>query len=322
MNYFDAEAIRKNLSWKDCVEALRSMFAKGCEAPVRHHHSVKVPGQQEATMLLMPAWLPGKYLGLKLVNVFPDNPSKNLPTIMGNYLLMDGSTGAPIVIMDAGELTARRTAAASALASSYLSRNDSKKLLIVGSGRLAGYLGFAHGAVRNLDEIKVWARNPAKAEKVAEIYREAGKTADVSENLEEASNWADIISCATMSSEPLVLGKWLQPGVHLDLIGGFKPTLRETDDEVIIRSRVFVDTREGALAEAGDLLIPIKNGVFSSADIQAELSELAAVQHPGRTNNEEITLFKSVGASLEDLAAAIQCYENQQKTICKNIPVE
>lgn len=313
MNYFNAETIQQYLGWNDCVEALRSMFAAGCEAPVRHHHSVEVPGQQEATMLLMPAWLPGKYMGLKLVNVFPDNPSNNLPTIMGNYLLMDGSTGAPIVIMDAGELTARRTAAASALASFYLSRKDSKKLLIVGSGRLAGYLGFAHGAVRDLDEIKVWARNPEKAEKIAGIYREAGKAAEVSENLEEASKWADIISCATMSSEPLVLGEWLQPGVHLDLIGGFKPTLRETDDEVIIRSKVFVDTREGALAEAGDLLIPISNGVFSAGEIQAELSELTAALHPGRTDSEDITLFKSVGASLEDLAAAIQCYENQQK---------
>jgi ornithine cyclodeaminase/alanine dehydrogenase-like protein (mu-crystallin family) len=313
MNYFNAEMIQENLGWSDCIEALRRMFAQGCEAPVRHHHSVEVPGQQEATMLLMPAWLPGKYMGLKLVNVFPDNPSRNLPTIMGSYLLMDGSSGAPIVIMDAGELTARRTASASALASSYLSRKESKKLLIVGSGRLAGYLGFAHGAVRDLDEIRVWARNSAKAEKIAEIYREAGKAAEISLNLEKACKWADIISCATMSSQPLVLGKWLQPGVHLDLIGGFKPTLRETDDEVIIRSRVFVDTREGALAEAGDLLIPIKNGVFSPADIQAELRELTAAQHPGRTDSETITLFKSVGASLEDLAAAIQCYEYQQK---------
>lgn len=318
MNYFDAEVIQKNLGWKDCVEALRRMFAHGCEAPVRHHHSVEVPGQQEGTMLLMPAWLPGKYIGLKLVNVFPDNPSKDLPTIMGNYLLMDGSTGAPIVIMDAGELTARRTAAASALASSYLSRKDSRKLLIVGSGRLAGYLGFAHGAVRDLDEISIWARNPEKAQKIVEIYKEAGKTAEVSSSLESACRKADIISCATMSSEPLVRGQWLQPGVHIDLIGGFKPTLRETDDEVIIRSKVFVDTREGVLAEAGDLLIPIRNNVFSSGDIQAELRELAAAQHPGRTGNEEITLFKSVGASLEDLAAAIQCYETQQKTVSKD----
>lgn len=313
MKYFDSKVIQKNLSWQDCVDALRQMFAQGCEAPVRHHHSVDVPGQQEATMLLMPAWLPGKYMGLKLVNVFPDNPSKSLPTIMGNYLLMDGSTGAPIAIMDAGELTARRTAAASALASSYLSRKDSEKLLIVGSGRLAGYLGFAHGAVRDLQEIKVWARNSAKAEKIVEMYRDAGEVAEISENLEEAARWADIISCATMSSEPLILGKWLQPGVHVDLIGGFKPTLRETDDEVIIRSHVFVDTREGALAEAGDLLIPINNGVFSSGEIKGELSELCSNRHPGRKAEDEITLFKSVGASLEDLAAAIQCYENLQK---------
>lgn len=312
MNYFDAETIQENLGWKECIEALRQMFAQGCEAPVRHHHSVQVPGQQEATMLLMPAWLTGKYMGLKLVNVFPDNPTKDLPTIMGNYLLMDGSTGAPIVIMDAGELTARRTAAASALASDYLSRKNAKRLLIVGSGRLAGYLGFAHGAVRDIEEIMIWARNPQKAEKIAIIYEDAGLKAEVYPDLEEAVNWADIISCATMSSEPLILGKWLQPGVHIDLVGGFKPNLRESDDEAIICSRVFVDTREGALAEAGDLLIPMNNGVFSADDIEAELSELTSAKKPGRREENEITLFKSVGASLEDLAAAIQCYEHQQ----------
>ena len=263
-------------------------------------------------MLLMPAWLPGRYAGLKLVNVYPDNSKKGLPTIMGNYLLMDGSTGAPIVSMDAGELTARRTVAASALASSYLSRRTASKLLIVGSGRLAGYLGFAHGAVRPIDKIQIWARNQNKAQKTAAEYRDAGVRAEAVSDLQHASKWADIISCATLSTQPLILGEWLQKGVHLDLIGGFKPTMRETDDRVIARSRVFADTRDGVLAEAGDLLIPIQNGVFKKDDIAAQLSELASGQHPGRTSENEITLFKSVGASLEDLAAAIKCYENRQ----------
>ncbi len=310
MQFIDAEQIQKHLNWNDIIEALRQMFADGCEAPVRHHHPMTIPGQQEATMLLMPAWLPGEYAGLKLVNVFPDNNKKGLPTIMGSYLLMDGSTGAPIAAMDAGELTARRTAAASALASDYLSRKESSKLLIVGSGRLAEYLGFAHGTVRTLKEIRVWARDPDKAAKVVELYREAGYVSSVVADLKEAASWADIISCATMSTEPLILGHWLQKGTHVDLIGGFKPIMRETDDELIANAQVFADTKDGVLAEAGDILIPIQNNVFRPEDIAAELSELASNSHPGRTSGETTTVFKSVGASLEDLAAAIKCYEN------------
>lgn len=312
MNYFDAEKLHRCLPWHECIEALREMFRKGCVAPVRHHHTIETPGQEDGTMLLMPAWMPGQYAGLKLVNVFPGNSAKGLPTIMGKYLLMDGSTGETLAIMDGGELTARRTAAASALASSYLSRTDAAKLLIVGSGRLAGYLAHAHGTVRNLAEIAVWARNEEKAKSIVELYREQGKKVRLCTDLEEGARWADIISCATMSTEPLIYGKWLKSGTHVDLIGGFKPTMRETDDEAVIHSRVFVDTREGVLEEAGDLLIPMEKGLFKSEDICAELSELAAEKHPGRKTSEEVTLFKSVGASLEDLAAAICCYTNKK----------
>ncbi|MEE4242485.1 MAG: ornithine cyclodeaminase family protein [Desulfopila sp.] len=313
MQIFDREDVAKYLQWPDLIEALRKMFAEGCAAPVRHHHTMEIPGRQPATMLLMPAWLPGKYAGLKVVSVYPDNGERGLPTINGNYLLMDGTSGIPVASMDAGELTARRTAAASALAADYLSRKDANKLLIVGSGRLAAYLGFAHGAIRSLDEIRIWARNPAKAHVIVEQYAAAGQRCFLSDDLEEAVSWADIVSCATLSSAPLVLGRWLHPGIHLDLVGSFKPTMRETDDEAVVRSRVFVDTREGALAEAGDLLQPMQNNSFSPTDIVAELGELASATHPGRIDADEITLFKSVGASLEDLAAAICCFENSKK---------
>ncbi len=313
MQIFDNETVVKYLEWSDLIAALRQMFAAGCVAPERHHHSMEIPGRQQATMLLMPAWLPGKYIGLKLANVYPDNGERGLPTINGSYLLSDGGSGVPLASMDGGELTARRTVAASALAADYLSRKEANKLLIVGSGRLAAYLGFAYGAVRPLEEIRVWARNPAKAHMIVEQYAAAGLRCFLSDNLEEAVSWADIVSCVTLSSVPLVLGEWLRPGVHLDLIGSFKPTMRETDDEAVVRSRVFVDTREGALAEAGDLLQPMDNKKFSPADIVAELSELASGAHPGRIAADEITLFKSVGASLEDLAAAICCFEKSRQ---------
>ncbi len=310
MEYFDSSTVKKHLPWSELVEALRQMFATGCEAPVRHHHPMDVPGREQATMLIMPAWLPGNYAGLKVVNVYPDNSERGLPTISGTYLLMDGATGAPVVAMDAGELTARRTVAASALAVDYLARRDASKLLIVGSGRLAGYAGFSHGAVRKLKEIRIWARDRAKAERVARAYRDSGLEAQVEDDLERGAGWADIITCVTLSTAPLILGKWLKAGVHVDLIGSFKPNMRETDDEAVARADVYADTREGVLAEAGDILQPMADGRFHADDIIAELRELVAGEIPGRTDEREITLFKSVGAALEDLAAAICCYAN------------
>ena len=309
MQIISAEQVRETLDWPGMVEALRQMFAQGCEAPVRHHHTMALSDQADATMLIMPAWMPGRYAGVKVVNVYPDNPAKQQPSIQGNYLLMDGSSGTHVALLDAGELTARRTAGASALASQYLSREDAGKLLIVGSGRMAMNLGFAHGAVRDIKQIRVWARNSEKAEQVVAEYRQAGLNAEVELSLEQGVRWADIVSCCTMSEQPLVLAHWVQPGTHIDLVGGFKPTMRETDDQLVRHAEVFADTRAGVLAEAGDLLIPIANGLFAADQIRAELAELTRSQHPGRQNVEEITLFKSVGASLEDLAAAIYCYE-------------
>ncbi len=309
MQFIPAEQIESLLDWPGVIEALRQMFSAGCAAPVRHHHSMHVPEQTDATLLIMPAWQPGRYNGVKVVSVYPDNASRSLPSIMGSYLLMDGSSGAPLACLDAGALTARRTTAASALAAGYLSRTDSSKLLIVGSGRLAKNIGWAHRAVRPITEIRVWARNPDKAAEVAAHYRQSGLNAVVETQLASGVAWADLISCCTMSEQPLVQGAWVKPGTHIDLMGAFKPHMRETDDALIQQAAIFADTREGVLAEAGDLLIPLQNGHFKAQDIQAELAELTRGQHPGRRDNQQITLFKSVGASLEDLAAAVYCYE-------------
>ena len=309
MIFIDAEKLQDLLDWPGTIKALENMFVTGCEAPRRQHYTISLKDQQDATMLLMPAWLAGQYNGLKLVSVYPDNSRQELPTIMGTYLLMSGSTGEVIAQMDGAELTARRTVCASALASKYLSRADSSRLLIVGSGRLARYLGFAHQAIRPLTHIDVWARNEEKGAEVATLYSKAGFHCRLATDLQTACGEADIISCATLSNEPLINGNWLLPGTHLDLIGGFKPTMREADDEAVRRSSLFVDTRDGAFAEAGDLLNPIERGVIGRESILAELSELASGSHPGRMADQEITLFKSVGAALEDLAAAIACYE-------------
>ena len=310
MLILDADQVQKLLDWQGTVDAIEAMFARSCTIPQRLHYQIPLDAQQDATLLLMPAWIAGKYNGVKLVSFYPGNSAVGLETIQGTYLLMDGATGEMLAQLDGAELTARRTVCASALASKYLSRNDANHLLVVGSGRLARYLGFAHQAVRPLTRISIWSRNNDKGLKVAEAYRAAGFDANLIDDLPAGCADADIISCATMATEPLVSGSWLTPGTHLDLIGGFKPTMREADDEAVARSTLFVDTRAGVLAEAGDLLIPMEKGVIGSDRIAAELSELVSGHHPGRRNRKEITLFKSVGTAIEDLAAAVKCYEN------------
>jgi alanine dehydrogenase len=309
----EAEHIRNALDRLSTINALDIMFRDGCEAPVRHHHTVTVPEAPKATMLLMPAWSTGKYLGIKIANVFPGNGSINLPAVQAVYLLFSGKTGELLASMDGGELTARRTAAASALAARYLAREDASRLLIVGTGRLSQHIAASYAAIRPITEVMVWGRNSEKAEAVVRNLEADGIRARFVVDLASAIPQADIVSCATLSRDPIVRGEWLSPGTHLDLIGGFTPEMREADDEVVRRSSIFVDTREGAVVEAGDIVVPLRNGILKESDIRADLPELARGKHLGRTSDSEITLFKSVGASQEDLAAAALAFERFEK---------
>lgn len=309
MLVLDEKQTRAALAWPSLIEALASMFESACVTPVRHHHDLEVPGERNATLLLMPAWVPGRYAGVKILSVFPDNAQRALPAIFGTYLLSSAQTGEMLAAIDGGELTARRTAAASALAARYLAHPDARELLVCGTGRLSINLLQAHAVTRPLERFRIWGRNLDSAEAIAAEARALGLPAEAVVDLEPAARTADIVSCATLSSEPLVSGEWLKAGAHLDLIGAFKPSMRESDDMAISRSSVFVDTRAGALTEAGDIVQPLKSGVLTEAAIKAELAELVTGAHPGRTSSEEITLFKSVGAALEDLAGAILAYE-------------
>ena len=304
----DAGAVKRFTEFGPLVEAIRAMFTKDCVMPVRHHHTVEVPGEPDATALLMPAWTVGEYLGIKLVNVFPGNAARGLPAVGGVYVLFDGRTGEALAMVDGGELTARRTAAASALAGDYLARKDASHLLVVATGRLAPNQIGAWRAVRPIERITVWGRNPDKAASVAEAL-EGDLEIAVAGDLEAAVADADIISCATLASEPLIHGAWLKPGQHLDLIGAFTPAMRESDDDCIRRATVFCDTRAGATAEGGDLVQPLQSGVLKPDDIAADLYDLCRGAHPGRVSGDEITLFKSTGAALEDLAGALLAYE-------------
>jgi ornithine cyclodeaminase len=190
------------------------------------------------------------------------------------------------------------------LAASYLARPDSAVHLVVGTGALAPHLARAYAAVRPLRQTLVWGRDPQKAAALAGLLRdEAGLPAEAVADLAAAAAQADIVSCATLAREPLVRGAWLKPGSHLDLVGGYTPEMREADDAAIARSRVFIDT-EAALREAGDIVQPLASGALAPADIAGDLHDLCRGVRPGRRDAAEITLFKSVGTALEDLAAA------------------
>ena len=312
MLVLDEAQTRAALAWPALIDAIEQMFRGNCVMPVRHHHSMEAPGESDATLLLMPAWVPGRYSGVKVLSLFPDNGRRGLPAIFGTYLLSSGKTGEMLAIIDGGELTARRTAATSALAAKSLARADAAELLVCGTGRLSLNLMQAHAEVRPLTKIHVWGRSGETAERIAAEARTLGLPATAVSDLAAAARQADIISCATLSSQPLIDGAWLKAGAHLDLVGGFKPDMRETDDTAIRRASVFVDTRAGAMHEAGDIVQPLQSGVLQPDTIRAELAELVRGQKPGRQSAAEITLFKSVGAALEDLAGAILAYESLQ----------
>ena len=309
---YSAAQVREATPWPKLIEALAAQFKQGCVVPVRHHHQINVPGEEQATLLLMHAWIEGEYLGVKQVYVFPGNGERNLPAIHGNYLLNCGKTGQLLAMIDGPELTSRRTAAASVLAARYLARPDSANLLLVGTGKLCPNLVAAYASSFPLQRIAIWGRDVKKSQAVAEQLRQDGYPAVAVEQLQAAVESADIISCCTLSQQPLIQGEWLKPGSHLDLIGGFRPNMREADDAAIRRSRVYVDNIEGASQEAGDIVVPLQSGVLTLEAIQADLFQLCRGERSGRANADEITLFKSVGIALEDLAAAILVYRTLQ----------
>ena len=300
LRHLDAAAVRSALPWPALVNALRQAFVAGCEVPPRHAHAIG----QAGTALLMPAWRTGGALGVKTVTIFPGNGARGLPGVHAIYSLFSATTGAPLAVMDGSELTARRTAAASALAADFLARQDARRLVLVGAGRVAALIPGALRSVRpGLSEIAVWNRHPEAAEQLATALREQGFGASLCVDLEAAVRQADIVSCATLSTQALVRGDWLPAGAHLDLIGSFAPHMREGDGSCFARSRVFVDTEE-ALAKSGDVLQAVAEGHFEHQVLQGTLAALCRGQAAGRRAAGEITLFKSVGTALEDLAAA------------------
>jgi alanine dehydrogenase len=310
MRVITAADLDRVLAMPMLIEAVRAGFAADLVVPVRHHHAIERPAEATATHLLMPAWTIGKdaFLGVKLVNIFPGNGARGLPSVMGSYVLMSGETGAPLAVMDGARLTLWRTAAASGLASRYLSRPDSRRLLMVGAGALAPFLIRAHRAARPIEHVQIWNRSRASAVNVVQQLKAEGVPVQIADDLEAAARKADVISCATLSSEPLIRGAWLKPGAHLDLVGAFTPAMRESDDEAVLHARLFCDTRGGALKEGGDLVQPIAAGLISAETIEADLVALSRGDVVIERRPEDITLYKSAGSAHQDLAAAMAAW--------------
>ena len=342
MRFVSGEDIDRHLDFPSLIEALAGAFAAGFVAPARHHH-----GFGKAAHLLMPAWTgdapgSGAWLGTKIVNVFPDNARLGLPAVFGVYVLQSGETGAPLAILDGTRLTHVRTAAASALAARFLARTDASHLLLVGAGALAPCLLRAHASVRPIQRVTIWNHRRETADALAGRLRAAGWNVAVSGDLQQAVGEADIISCATLSQRPLIAGAWLQPGVHLDLVGAFvgsegtlgivteavigliplpervetlvgafSMAMRECDDAALLRARIYIDT-PAAMTEGGDVAQALASGAIQSSDIVADLAALCRGKAAGRTAPGEITLFKSVGSAIEDLAAAILVWQRLQ----------
>jgi len=307
VRFVSADEIAAVLQFPALIAAIADAFRAEITVPLRHHHAMARKGG-EATLLLMPAWTAEgaqNFIGTKVATVFPGNVTRGQASVTGTYLLMKGETGEPLAAIDGRVFTLWRTAASSALAASFLAREDAESLLMVGAGALAPYLIRAHASVRPLRRIALWNRTRARAESLAAAFSSLGFDARVADDLESAVGAADIVSCATLSSTPLVQGNWLQPGTHLDLVGGFKPAMREADDETLKRARLYVDTRAGALQEAGDIVDPLRRGVIREQDIQGDLCDLCRGRVKGRASLDEITLFKSVGTAIEDLATAM-----------------
>jgi len=304
MLQLDAPQVAARLGRGPLIDALMRAFQEDYQVPDRQHYAVGGPLNPKDTLLVMPAWRVGGCLGVKLVTVFPRNARQGESAIHATYALFDAATGLPLAVLDGTELTRRRTAAASALAARYLARPDATRLLMVGTGGLAPHVIESHAAARPISSVRVWGRRIEAAETVARGFADRPYVVEAVSDLQAAVRWADIISCATLSETPIVHGDWLRPGQHLDLIGSFTPAMREADDGALQRAGIYVDTRAAALAESGELLHGFASGVISAADVRGELSDLVRGTVVGRRSAEEITLFKSVGCAIEDLAAA------------------
>ena len=304
--------VKALLTMDDLIEtmglALADFSARAVTQPVR---TVLEVGDQKAFYGLMPAWMPSRpALGTKLVTVFESNAARGLPTHLATIVLLDPETGALQALMDGRYITEARTAAVSAVSVRHLARESARVLAIVGSGVQARSHFEAISRVRDLSDIRVWSRNRVRVDAfVDEIRPHARARVTAAASAEAAVEHADIVALVTSAQEPVVRSEWIADGAHVCAVGACRPDQREMDTALVARGRVFVDSRTGAFAEAGDIVLPIKEGAFDANHIAGELGEVAAGSREGRTSDVEVTIFKSLGMAVEDVVAAQLAFE-------------
>jgi ornithine cyclodeaminase len=311
MLWLDAEAVQHFGDFRRLVPAIQEMNGQGTDRVERMLVSQPLPGGAQNDWLMLPAWQYGKCFGIKIANVFPGNAAKDLASVQGAYLLFDGATGETLCGLDGPMLTLRKTAANSAAAADWLARKDAETLCMVGAGALAPHLVEAHCAVRPIRRVLWWNRSRQALERaVADLAPRLPKaTLVAADDLKDAVSSADIVSTATMAREPLIKGAWLRAGTHLELVGGYRPDMREADDDCIaVSSRHYVDARFTTLEIAGDLTQPIASGVLDPAAV-IDMAQVTRGEAPKRQSEHEITWFKSGGGGHEDLATAWAIYQ-------------
>ncbi|WP_196893073.1 ornithine cyclodeaminase family protein [Aureivirga marina] len=317
----DENFIESTTNFTELINHLEKAFAKfSALVPMRHHHDFPNPkADTTSTLLLMPACIPSEEAGVKIVTVNPNNSNYNLPSIHGTYIYLDAHKGTVKAIMDGKSLTSKRTAAASALASKYLSKKDASSLLMIGTGALSKNLILAHASVRPIKDVYVYGRDIRKAQKICKSLENESFNMHFVKEITDVISQVDIVSCATLSVEYLIHGKDLKKGQHIDLVGSYKKNMREADNETMKISSIFVDTFEGATKESGDLIIPLEEKVITEKDIKGALRQLCSGEKPGRISDEEITVFKSVGHALEDLTAASYFYDKYMSKLASKL---
>ena len=295
----DEEDVRRLLPMRDCIEVMAGALASLARGEVHNPlRSMTQPPGEESLLALMPAHRGGDrpMYALKTLAIFPSNAARGLDLHQGFVALFDGETGAPRALMNAGGITAVRTAAVSGVATRLLAREDVRTLAILGTGIQARAHLEAMQAVRDFERIIVWGRTPGRFSDLDEV--------DEVSSPEEAVRVADVLVTATSAPEPIVRREWLKPGVHVNAVGASLPSARELDTQTVADAALFVDRRESAQNESGDYLLPLQEGAIDAAHIRAELGELVLGTAEGRRSSEEITIFKSLGLAVEDLAAA------------------
>ena len=308
MKFISAQKIRKIIRFNSLISEIENVYKNDSDVPLRQVYNIS-PKNNSDQLLLMPAFSKEGYYGVKLLNVFDNNPLIGLPRINAIYIMYDRKNGNILAAFDGTEITKQRTSVMSAIASKYLSKKESKKLLVLGTGALIPYMIRAHCSVRPIEEILIWGRNTNKVKKIVKFYKDSNYRVSSVDCLEDACAMADIITSATSSKKEFIKGSWLNKSVHIDLVGAHTKQMAELDAYGFSLGEIYVDDKEAVLVEAGDLINSINLDFINKRNIKADIKQLIIENKIRRNNKKKITIYKSVGHALSDLATAIYIFK-------------